>query len=272
MYVSKIVFIFFILVHQLAYADFYKTTKDRWSSAIEVKLNPNYSKGLKISEPRGTVQVVAEIYIQNTNFDILKDCIIYKIPDGNKLGEVKIISILKDQKCEKQILTSSKVVVSNIFNFGIEFIGRKISLKIDTKNYNYMLFNLVLPKKYRLDDSSASNTYEPGIFISFLKDKNATSLKQGEVCFDINDNCEITRKDICHLCPSKVLSVVANSCKTSYRKYCKPIVCGAKGMPACIRGYRASQYLGNYCIPGSPVGFCQKPFKVFCENKELICR
>ncbi len=107
--------------------------------------------------------------------------------------------------------------------------------------------------------------------ISFDDTKHGDKLEVGEVCAGYTNDCK-PQNNLCHLCPSAVTEVLSDRCGGVIMRYCKDITCGQKGAPACIRGAKASEYKGPVCIPGSPLGFCQKPYKVFCENGELICR
>ncbi|MBT4792001.1 MAG: hypothetical protein HON90_10550 [Halobacteriovoraceae bacterium] len=256
-----------------AYASFFDITQKRWASSAQILTNKNIPSTQNITEPAGTYQQILEIIYQDRSFNLHKDCLIYKIPSKlNVEGLLKVISVNYHVPCESVLMLKTKLTVSPVYNFSYELKKRKLLLSIDTKKFEYDLFNVVLNQKDKLYGHSGTHFTQPGISISFVDKKDGYKLKERDICFDVDDKCKIVQKDLCHLCPGKILESVASTCPSRYRRYCLSATCGTKGLPACIRGHKASGYKGNYCIPGSPIGFCKKPLKVFCENGELICR
>lgn len=247
-------------------------THKRWSSAFDIKVDSHFTSGVPIKEPRGTYQSIIEIQYLDRDFNIHKDCILYRVPNEKLQGELKVVGVHPKEVCREKILEPSKIKIMNIFNFGFKLNGHQFDLLIDTKKISYTLYNLESGETNALYDSGETKTVFPGIFISFNKRINGIDLVNGDNCFDVDEQCNPIQRNICHLCPGSVTEVIADKCPGKYRRYCRDSICGDKGQAACIRGLKASGYNGPICIPGSPVGFCQKPYKVFCENGELICR
>jgi hypothetical protein len=270
MHVYKIIFLLFICTN--VYADFMQITHKRWSSAFEIKVDSHFSSGVPIKEPKGTYQSIMEIKYLDRNFQIHKDCVLYRVPNEKLQGELKVVEVEVKEVCRDNILEPSNIKIMKIFNFGFKLKKQKLDLLIDTKTISYTLYNLENGEPSTLYDSGETKTAYPGIFISFNNKANGVNLLNGDICFDVDEQCNPIQRNICHLCPGSVIEVITDKCPSMYRRYCKDSICGDKGQAACIRGVKASGYTGPICIPGSPVGFCQKPYKVFCENGELICR
>jgi hypothetical protein len=270
MHVFKIIFIFLICTN--TYADFSKFTQERWSSTFDLKVGSHFTSGIPISEPKGTYQSVIEIQYLDRDFNIQKDCLLYRVPSEKLEGELKVVSVEPGEVCREKIFEPSKIKITNIFNFGFTLKKQTLELLIDTKKISYQLYNVVNENDYVLYDSGETKTVFPGIFVSFIKKSKGKKLINGDNCYDVDDQCREVQKNICHMCPGAISEVVSEKCPGKYRRYCRDHTCGEKGQAACIRGLKATAYSGPVCIPGSPVGFCQKPFKVFCENGELMCR
>ena len=271
MYGCKIVLFFFVILSSV-YAYDIQGIKFRWMSAYEVRLNSHYLEGDPIKEPADTFQVIAEVDYLDRNFGQHTDWLIYRVPGKKDSGQLKILMKPPQKKCKDLILAQSKKTLENIFNFAITKEKGKLNLFIDQRKIQFLLMNEVLSRNYKLNSHAFSQTTIPGIAISFFKSKAGHYLKDGDICFNTDDQCQTIQEDICHLCPTRVLEVVGNNCQRSYKKYCRNMVCGTKGAPACIRGWKTTGMQGHYCVPGSPLGYCKKPLRVFCEDGELICR
>lgn len=278
MYVHKVIYILRLLAVLCSFtsvgvqASFLESTHKRWISTFKIKVNPHFTAGVPIKNPKGTIQPVMEIFYFDRDFKIHKDCLLYYVPGEKSDGELKVVPASLNEVCREKVLEPSKISIKNIFNFGFKLKKFSLTLLIDTKAFNYNLYNLRNEEPYVLYDNSKTKNKFPGLFISFEKKKNGHELVDGDKCFDVGDKCEVTQKNICNLCPGSVTEVINDRCPGTYTRYCKNTTCGAKAQVACIRGVKASSYRGPVCIPGSPIGFCQKPYKVFCENGELICR
>jgi len=272
MYVFKIIFLLLVFFSSSVFADFYEKTALKWVGTSSVKVNPNFKSGSVIDKPIGTTEWIMEITYKNRKWESLKDCMIYTTPEKKKPGHLKIISTNVETPCKDVALSRSTLMENGIFNFGFELNEKNLILNIDTKILSYHFFNLPGKANYKPGTSSATNSAQPGLFITFNNLAGEASLKSGSICFDVDSECNTILKNTCHLCPGKVLESISSSCSTNYRRYCQNTVCGGLNLPACIRGQSASKYTGDYCIAGSPLAFCQKSYKVICEKGQLVCR
>jgi hypothetical protein len=240
----------------MAHANLDKNQK-YWLSTYEVQKNPRFPMKEIIKSPKGTYQNILSLFYYDSNQVLRKDCLIYYVPSEEKPGELKIISLNKFEKCEENFFTATKRTYQNIFNFTYELKDKELTLFVDEKEYQFTLEGM--------DNKSP-------LFLSLIESHSGTKLSEGDLCYDVDDQCQVIKKDTCHLCPGKITQVVASGCQNDFRKYCLSKPCGKKQAPACIRGFKATGVKEKYCFVGSPVGFCRKPNRVYCENSELICR
>ncbi len=234
----------------------------RWISAISIDKNPNYVKDELITVPENTFQKIIQINFLDNNFNLHRDCLIYYIPSKKGSGKLKVVSLSVGQKCEEVFMAEPVWEHERIYNFAYGLKENKLILKIDSELIEFSLLNM----KY-----SKSTKYNLRVSL-FDSKRKGISLEEGDICFDIDDKCLVTKSNICDLCPGAVMPVIGSQCQKTTRKYCLTKVCGEQHGPACIRGFKATQYNENYCIMDSPIGFCQKPYRVVCVDGELLCR
>lgn len=271
----KIKIILLILfTHGHVYAgDFWSQIETRWLAAEDALLSDYVRPNEAIRKPIGTSIVIAQVILLNRSFYQTKDCLIYKTPSKTNQGILKVINVSPKIACEKvAMIGTANLKLEGLYNIAIDykkgvftFIDDKIKRQIQFLNYQNKT-------QKKLLDTSASQTKFPGMKISYLISKNEEVLNEGDICFDVDDKCNVLIKNKCDYCPSSILPVIASNCLYKARKYCSKKLCGQKNSPACIRGRVASHYDGLYCINDSPLGFCEKNLRVFCINDELICR
>lgn len=236
---------------------FYSTLNKYFYSAVEIEWNQKLKQKKLIKTPEGVELVIAKIKSLDQNLSFKYSCLFYRVPQNKKLGILKFKPI-KNDDCEKNLLEKSFVEVADIYNFTFELNEKTFDLYIDTKE---------LKLKHAIEKFK-----KEGIVGSLLQSqKENTILKDGDICFDIGNSCEVLQKNECYLCPNGSYSVIASSCETASRKYCGIKDCGIKGSPACIRGFKATNLKVDYCFNDSPVGYCIDDSRVSCLNSELVC-
>lgn len=248
--------------------------KLRYSSAYRVELEDNAAGAQKIELKDDKISLLGAIYYLDESFAALKDCLLFQKNPTTKSSRLYFREVAIGEECLTSKFVKNNFVFENVYNLALDFskAERLITFYIDTLDLKIKLFNIRENKKYELLNSSALETQVPGVRISFTpKSENSKKLEINEICFDVDDNCNVTVNKDCSLCPNGAYDVIASGCGQYYRSYCGDRDCGAKGEPACVRGRSASNFKLNYCIPDSPIGFCEKPNRVFCENGELIC-
>ena len=276
MYVFKVSSIIILLLFTiLAFSSedsFFALTTKKWSGATEYSINSHIVINEKIKEPRGVTLEVMSIVYANTDFLLKKDCLVYQVPEKGRDGVLKVMTIKLNEKCRSHLYSTPYTEYKNIYNFGLQVYKNYLVLNIDTLDLRYELFNLKTKKQYGLNSNSASPLLIGGVQVAFDSSGEGTFLKNEDICFDMDKNCSTTVEDRCQFCPGAVLAVKANSCSSKYRKVCSNQVCGLRGTPACIKGEKGLDLGERYCMVDSPIAFCQKSFRVFCENGSLICR
>lgn len=271
----KIIGIILLFSSHLFAADFYELTNLRWSAGVKLSfINKHYNNIEKITEPKGTTQAIFEVEFLDAQFNKAHDCLIYSIPAGDDFGHLKIIANPLNQKCEDIILEKAYAELKTIRNFTFEMKEEVLRIKVDTKDFIYTFLNFRQNKENKILSHSIPKTLIVGLEVASSIDYHLTEkvLADGELCFDIDDDCKILKENQCDQCQGGSYSVLGSKCEKQKKKFCGVDRCGEKNQPACSRGTLASGIsMTNYCINGSPLGFCNKGLNVVCINNTLIC-
>lgn len=234
-------------------SSFESVTLKRWMAAVEIQQIEGVKEGRSIKEPKNTALSVLDIILLREGKSLSKDCLFYHTPSSDKAGRLYVVSLKNvNNSCRDHILDRPLVQKNEIFNFGIK-LEKKLTLLIDEKTIEYN-----------------TNIGEDTVF-SILAGVGGLKLKEGDICFDVNDQCQISQPDYCKFCPESTQRVITGNCPGIYRKYCKKKICGERNLPACIRGIKSTGYKTDICINDSPVGFCKNGLRVICKDNELIC-
>ncbi len=211
-----------------------------------VKLNHRYDMSFS-----GYV-LVGEFYVQERVKFIFKSCLYLEKKDS--------FLILKESKtefrknCDSTFDVKKFKTIAEFYNFEVSIHDDIIKFDIDKRTIEIKLEK----NKYAFLKQSVS--------------KDLNKLKNGEYCFQVDDQCNIQIPNLCSLCPFASYPIINSNCKKKASMKCGNIQCGHKNAPACITGWAASDYQLDFCINDSPLGYCKKGLRVFCENNELICR
>lgn len=284
MYGRSLIFILFLLFgcqDKPEQSNFYKETSKRWLAATHISwINEHYPQDEKILRPKATLQPIMQINFIDRDFNAVSDCLFYYVPDDGDNGELKIVANKTNSNCKDLIAEKPYSTVSGIINFGYEYNEKikseiNLTLKIDTERYNYNFLNAT-KNEYSEDKLSSSvkkKKYINGTITSSVSyNLDQALIKDGEICYDIADNCNELIRDKCSRCQHSFFQVVATKCKNKFRRICGKDKCGSRNNPACLRGYKAAGISPeNYCINGSPLGICQEGLKVVCVNNTLMC-
>jgi hypothetical protein len=278
MYVKSLIlcFIFLLSCKQVVTTDeFYKKTSSRWNFATKISWENSHYKGLeKILSPKGTYQSIFEIEFVDKNFNKSYDCIQFYIPKKDFDGELSIVPNPKHEDCSKLITSQSYAKIKEIKNFGFEIDSDVLKLKVDEFRFEYKLLNFLKQIKPTLLDSSIIPSTLDGILIAsnISYSKQNPLIKDGSICYDIDDECNELLTNKCSDCKGGFFEVIASKCGVKRKRVCGVNKCGEKNQYACFRGYLASGIdPKNYCIADSPVGFCNENLKVVCINNVLMC-
>lgn len=261
---------------------FFDNLSYRWMGASRFELiNKNITYGESISKPQGTWQTLGAVYVKNSNFSEHKDCLFYYVPLEEKPGVLKIKFLRKNQRCEDFLHQEGSLLLEGIYNLGLEVREEynsdfHLRIRIDEKKYDYKFPNF---SKRDLGSDKLSNGVmksqfhgiEVGVPVNTIVE-DEVQLKDGEICFDVNDACEVTMSFRCDQCENSSYPVIASACSQKFRQVCGVNNCGTKDTPACIRGYVSTGYKLDYCINDSPIGFCAEGLRVTCFNNQLFCK
>ncbi|MAZ49990.1 MAG: hypothetical protein CME65_15615 [Halobacteriovoraceae bacterium] len=244
----------FISVGSAQALEFEETLIHRWKSLVSVKLNPRIKQGSPLEEPVGTSLKVFEVKLNAKNFRPLKDCVFYQVPSSDQTGTLYLHQAKMQESCEDYLLDFEQLKKEGLYNFAFELTSKKLKLFLDSKVVSFSL-----PK-------------DPMVLVSTLSDESQYKLKNRDICYQVDDQCEVLKKNDCDFCPKSVLNIIDSNCKTDFSKICADFGCGGMNQPACIRGWSATSFKLDYCIPDSPIGFCKPGLRVFCESARLICK
>lgn len=121
----------------------------------------------------------------------------------------------------------------------------------------------------------------PGLKFYPLKEKKIAespavkdlSLKEGDKCHELADDCQEMNGFSCDACPGPWYEVVGSGCVQEYEKVCGPNQCGFKGMSACPSGKKNLPEVSRaeICRTDSPYGFCARGLRTFCQDGKLVC-
>lgn len=240
MHANRLILALLIILSQACFGRDFLPLQKRWVGAVAVEVNSQY---------------VFSVTFLDRSFKQVKDCIIYQIPTKNKPGSLKIIELDLGAKCKGSFSKKSFATYQGIYNFSFLNLENGVTLYIDEKKIYFPFQKIKSSIIYTLNE----------------KNKNSFEYKDGMLCYDIDDKCDVIKNKKCELCTSGVYQVIASNCPSMTRKYCGTISCGKKGKPACLRGWQATKYSGSYCIADSPIAYCEKPYRVYCLNGELFC-
>ena len=235
-------------------SEFEENIIHRWKSIVSVKVNPKIEQSTPIEEPLGTSLKVFEVELNARNFRPLKDCVFYQVPSSDQTGVLYLHQASREDSCEKFLLKFDQLKKEGLYNFAFELTSEELKLFLDSK-----LLRIPLPKNSM-------------ILVSTLSDESQYKLKNQDTCYQVNDQCEVLKKNDCDICPKSVLNIIDSNCKKDFSKICADFGCGGINQPACIRGWSATNFKLDYCIPDSPIAFCKPGLRVFCESQRLICK
>ena len=201
-------------------------------------------------------------------------CVGYRIPyineHNNQLGIIKIhktqMNKCPDYYSGEMMLSDVTYLSLNrtegILNLQLMLASKNLSKTIEIPLYN-------LPKNQPEAITYIVLDNEENLY-PLNKRTQPPGLKPGEKCFDINSKCEIIKSSICDECEFGSFEVAGGSCKEGGVRFCHPVSCGGKNMPACQRSKKISNE--DLCYQDSPAGFCEAGLNTYCgSDGYLVC-
>ena len=201
-------------------------------------------------------------------------CIGYRVPyvneQNNQLGILKIHKTSKN-KCPEYY--SDELSLTGITYLSIKQTPKVLNLKLMLASKN-LSKNIEVPLYNLPDHQEKVLTYvtldSEDNLLSLEKRTKRQGPKSKEKCFDINAKCEVIKPNICDECEFGSLEVAGSSCPEGGIRFCHPVSCGGKNMPACLRFKKIKNE--DLCYQDSPAGFCEAGLNTYCGNDGyLVC-
>ena len=81
-------------------------------------------------------------------------------------------------------------------------------------------------------------------------------------------------KNQCQNCEFGFYPVISSKCQKNFTKVCAVTACGARGLPACVRGYNyTGKSIEAGCYDNASSAYCQEGLSSHCDERGiLICR
>lgn len=96
--------------------------------------------------------------------------------------------------------------------------------------------------------------------------------QKAQVCFAVNDQCQPTMLEQCHLCEKSYFTLYNTKCSSHGTSYCGEIECGKKNQPACYLGqHHVKQDDFKGCGPFTEEWFCHAGLEIKCTKDGAVC-
>lgn len=253
---------------------FYENVNDRWSAGVDISKGQNLKLNKFIVRPKSINIPLLKVAFLNNKAEKVYDCLFFKAAEDNRPGVLKVVENINNISCEQLASEKEIAKITNIFNFKVDIDTNRLKLFVDEKLYEFILLNMgEFPnKKY---EAPIKKTFTPGVlYLSDVKTAGAKKelIKDDQFCYKVDDECSITKKNICNQCKNGWHEIIDSKCASTFSRKCGADKCGQKGESACIRGSATVGLDTNfYCINDSPFGFCQEGLRVMCVNEVLVC-
>ena len=238
------------------------------------ELKNKKSKSEIVGAPMSWVTILKASKMKSSVSAVEYVCIGYRVPyvneHNNQLGILKLHKT-SNNKCpeyytDELSLTDITYLYVNqtkgILNLKLMLASKNLSKNIEVPLYNLsenqedVLTYVTLDSKDNL--------------LPLEKRFKRQGSQPGEKCFDINSKCEVIKPNVCDECAFGSLEVAGSSCPEGGIKFCQPIFCGGKNMPACLRFKKINNE--DFCYQDSPAGFCEAGLNTYCGNDGyLVC-
>lgn len=250
-----------------------------WSNLIEVTdRHEFYANNQTIVKPRDSWQTLFSVVYPDRNLKILKDCVFYRVP-GDEAGHLKIVTVSKAENCELPVETKKTLDVGELKALQFSVTDKAIQLNLTDKRFHVTEWKIAVTHKEarkspELFLSSAAYRSPKLIMLApatAAKPTPGMSLKSGEICHAISDDCKELKPSVCSQCPGPWFEV-PNGC-TNGPKYCGTKECGKKDGPACRRGMKFQGKGSKFdCRVDASFAFCAPGLTVTCDGQSAWCR
>lgn len=253
---------------------------NRWHSALVKEKHEFYQNYEVLDKPKNTWQLLFAIEYKDDQFQLQKDCLFYRIP-GEQSGTLKIITSDVQLNCEDLIFQKGDQEWKDLKALQFAIDEHRLFVQLTYKNFELETWDVPMLSIFKNPEPklnmSSSEYRSPKII--FLKSRttndkirltNSNSIKDGEICHSIGEDCNEKSKSQCMKCPQGWFEV-PNGCPQS-PKYCGVHLCGFKNRPACTRGRHYTGIEKKFdCRTDSSFAYCAKGLIVQCQGNLAYC-
>lgn len=279
----KYIFIFILLCSCSKIPPVSSTWKEHLSELIllshSISLDVNSSITFNNRIQNRQVILFGELFQKTTRKAILY-CVDYKV-DLLGRGELRFFNgNVSSNECYGPLIeTVFDVKLSQLKRTNNE-ISFSYKNNNDDEKTSVPLFNLSKTKNYKRYDhlkvgliSSNSKIWILSDFIRKFK-RELSPLREGDICFSLNNHCVPSSSNACHRCPGPVQPVIASQCSSQYSFACgRKKFCGGKNQFACLKGIEAMMSKKGLGFLPEDVGFCNDGLiAIFDDSGILVCR
>jgi hypothetical protein len=249
----------------------------RWEFARGiVERHEFYPNGEEVTKPENSWQSLFAFSYLDSSFRNQKDCVYYRVP-GDEPGKIKIKILPIDKDCNSEILASGDIEIENISHFKFTTTDNVVTVDFQ-KADKHESWKITTATKWMKPEPkllmSSAEYKSPGMIYlapSDIGSLSLTPLKDGEVCHDVNNDCQEVAISKCDQCEHG-WHEIPNGCMNGPKK-CGAIVCGGKDLPACRRGMAWQRKEMEFdCRVNSSFAWCSKGLHVTCDGDKAYCR
>jgi hypothetical protein len=234
--------------------DFKNNLYNKWIYTDFVSEIPK--QGL-IDRPKGIeIFLFQNSYLDLTNTKHITNCVYYKIPFKNTLGELAILEKKELEKCPENSMGEAQEVLNDIEKLEIFYQNFTLKFKINIKKVDYdfefPLYNIKGPSKHLRFHNEDEAKLKSGMILlqsdlnsskSYMnyylgKKDDSFAEKTSIQCLKVDKDCQTIGEDFCQHCRFGSYEVIDFHCPQGGSRFCGKNNCGKKNEPACIRGLK----------------------------------
>lgn len=252
----------------------------QWNNIVSVSEQHEFYKNLEpITKPRDSWQHIFSLNYIDSDLNSFKDCVFYRVP-GSDPGSLKIKTLPVAGNCDEFLLSKGDMEVQNIKLLQYAIFESKLNLDINFSDLKSEKWVAIIQGTFKRPEPKAhlsSSEFKSPTIVFLAPKKNGEKitykpfLKAGEICHNVNEDCEVSGPSNCEQCADGWYEI-PNGCAVG-PKYCGYQPCGGKDQPACRRGMKWQRKEGPFeCRIDSSFAYCSKGLTVQCDGKKAFCR
>lgn len=251
-----------------------------WHSAVVSEKHEFYQNYEIIDKPKNTWQLLFAVEYKDANYQLKKDCVFYRVP-GDDLGILKLISSNPEKKCDDLVFQKGAQEWKDLKALQFAIDEHRLFVQLTFQNFELETWDVPMMSVFKnpqpkLNISSAEYRAPKIMFLKTrssnekIKLRPSLSIKDGEICHSIGEDCREVSASQCMKCPQGWFEI-PSGCPQS-PKYCGVQLCGFKNRPACMRGLNYTGTEKKFdCRTDSSFAYCAKGLTVQCQGNLAYC-